>query len=190
MTMHARRSTTTEGLPGTGAKLNSPQPKSSRHWRPHVEREKRETNRGNGTSATRGHRSKSCCPPHPSWGVCCRHAGGWDRTHREIAAFLMTVGVLWACGAGFHGQLGLVDTVCRLVSWARRRCILNTRIDRKQASTTSKARCTRRSLVTAEALGQVVSLVAIRVQVNPCASGNLSSSLPRLRSCSNHEATS
>jgi len=51
-------------------------------------------------------------------------------------------------------------------TWARRRCILNTRIYRKQASTTSKAHFTRRSLVTAEALGEVVSLVTIRVQVD------------------------
>ena len=44
--------------------------------------------------------------------------------------------------------------------------MLNTRIYRKQVSTTSKVRCIRRSLVTAEALGEVVSLVAIRVQVD------------------------
>jgi hypothetical protein len=66
----------------------------------------------------------------------------------------------------FFIEGGLYSVTALRETWARRRCILNTRNYRKQVSTTSKARCARRSLVTAEALGEVVSLVAIRVQVD------------------------
>jgi hypothetical protein len=67
-------------------------------------------------------------------------------------------------GDSFLIDGGLYSVTALRETWARRRCILSTRIYRKQASTTSKARCTCRSLVRAEALGEVVSLIAIRVQ--------------------------
>ena len=38
-----------------------------------------------------------------------------DRPTGAVGPPCSTDRVLWACGAGLHGQLGLVDTVCRLV---------------------------------------------------------------------------
>jgi len=83
-----------------------------------------------------------------------------SRTRVNVSIWANCQCIIFLIDGGLYSVTALRET------WARRLCILNTRIYRKQASTTSKARCTRRSLVTAEVLGEVVSLVAIRVQVN------------------------